>query len=127
MPDTLYTKLGGAPAITALVDSFYAHMNHLPAAQTIRALHPADLTRTKHDLALYLTEWTGGPAGYTPIKGHPRMRQRHMHVPIGTAEAEAWMLCMTSALAATIADPAAREAILPPLAKLADWMRNRPD
>jgi len=34
---------------------------------------------------------------------------------------------MTSALATTIADPAAREAILPPLAKLADWMRNRPD
>jgi hemoglobin len=75
-------------------------------------------------LKRYLTEWTGGPALYTPEKGHPRLRQRHLGFPIGDAERDAWLLCMRGALDETVADAAAREAIYATLAKLADWMRN---
>lgn len=42
---TLYDRIGGAPTIDALVDSFYARMDELDAARTIRAMHPQDLPR----------------------------------------------------------------------------------
>ena len=123
----MFERIGGTPAIERLVESFYRHMDSLPQAQAIRALHPADLGRARRDLKRYLTEWTGGPALYTPEKGHPRMRQRHMHIPIGHAERDAWLLCMARSLEETVADAAARTEIFALLAKLADWMRNRAD
>ncbi len=122
---SMFDRLGGALTIERLVESFYQHMDSLPLAQGIRALHPEDLGATKRDLKRYLTEWTGGPALYSAEKGHPRMRQRHMHIPIGDAERDAWLLCMAQAMDESIADTAAREEMFALLAKLADWMRNR--
>ena len=122
---SLFDRLGGVEAIGALVAQFYRHMDSLPEARGIRQLHPQDLSRARRDLTRYLTEWTGGPALYTPEKGHPRMRQRHMHVAIGMAERDAWLLCMARALDEVIADAAARAEIFAALTKLADWMRNR--
>ena len=72
-----------------------------------------------------MSEWTGGPKLYSPEKGHPRLRQRHMGFSIGNAERDAWLLCMRSAMAETIADGGARQELDAALAKLADWMRNQ--
>lgn len=124
---SMYDRIGGAVVIDRLVEDFYQRMDSLPEARGIRALHAVDLGDTSRDLKRYLTEWTGGPKLYTPEKGHPRMRQRHMHVSIGSAERDAWLLCMAGALEQTITDAAAREEIYGLLAKLADWMRNRAD
>ncbi len=49
-----------------------------------------------------------------------------MRAPIGAAERDAWMMCMTNALHACIDDPAIRSGIHDAMAKLADWMRNKP-
>ena len=87
-------------------------------------MHDADLAATRRVLKRYLTEWMGGPKLYTPEKGHPRLRMRHMRTPIGAAERDAWLLCMRGALEATVADADDREAIYGLMAKLADWMRN---
>ncbi|MPS70989.1 group II truncated hemoglobin [Novosphingobium aerophilum] len=124
---TLYDRIGGAPTIDALVDSFYARMDELDAARTIRAMHPQDLAPLGQVLKDYLSEWLGGPALFSPVRGHPRMRQRHMRVPIDSAARDAWLLCMRGALAQTVADEAARSAIDDAMARLADWMRNVPD
>ena len=124
---SIYERIGGAETIDRLVETFYQRMDSLPEARGIRALHPADLSRTNHDLKRYFSEWLGGPALYTPEKGHPRMRQRHMHVAIGSAERDAWLMCMAGALQATVADAAAREEMFALMARLADWMRNRAD
>jgi hemoglobin len=121
---TMFERLGGVVAIDRLVESFYDRMDRLPEAEGIRAMHPDDLGPIKQVLKRYLTEWTGGPALYTPEKGHPRLRQRHLGFPIGDGERDAWLLCMRGALDETVADAAAREAIYATLAKLADWMRN---
>lgn len=120
----MFDRIGGAVAIDRLVEDFYARMDTLPEARGIRALHAPDLGPLKGDLKRYLTEWTGGPKLYSPQKGHPRMRQRHMHVPIGNEERDAWLLCMRGALDATVADVEARDALYAAMAKLADWMRN---
>ena len=121
---TMFERLGGAVVIDRLVEAFYARMDTLPEAEGIRAMHADDLGHIKQTLKRYLSEWTGGPKLYSPEKGHPRLRQRHMGFSIGNAERDAWLLCMRGALEETVADAAARAAIYDAMAKLADWMRN---
>jgi hemoglobin len=122
-----FERIGGAPTIDRLVETFYDRMDTLPQARTIRAMHPADLGPLKHVFKHYLTEWLGGPKLYSSERGHPRLRQRHMGFPIDSAARDAWMECMDGALAETVADEAARKDIYASFAKLADWMRNRQD
>lgn len=122
---SMFERVGGAPTIDRLVESFYARMDHLPEAEVIRAMHAPDLGPTKDVLKRYLGEWMGGPKHYSAERGHPRLRQRHMGFAIGDAERDAWLLCMQGALEETIADADARQEIYGLMAKLADWMRNQ--
>ena len=122
---SMFERVGGVVAIDKLVERFYCRMDALPEAADIRAMHPDDLASTKQVLKRYLSEWTGGPKLYSPEKGHPRLRQRHMGFPIGSSERDAWLLCMRGALEETVADDAARQEIDLALSRLADWMRNQ--
>jgi hemoglobin len=123
---SLFDNLGGAQGIARLVDAFYDAMDHMPEFLALRSLHAPDLQATRDVLKLYLAEWTGGPANYSAAKGHPRMRQRHMHIPIGEAERDDWMRCMTLAMEATLTNDEARARLTVNFTKLADWMRNKP-
>ncbi|MBB4198445.1 globin [Rhodoblastus sphagnicola] len=123
-PASMYARIGGAVAIDRVVESFYLAMDTLPQAQTIRAMHADDLGGVKSVLKKYLSEWTGGPVIYSPEKGHPRMRQRHMGFPIDNAARDAWMACMDTALEQHVADADARAQLRDNMKKLADWMRN---
>ena len=122
---SIFERIGGSATIDRLVESFYERMDALPEAMPARSAHPEDLTKTKEVLKRYLTEWTGGPRLYSVEKGHPRLRQRHMHVGIGDAERDAWLLCMRGALEETVRDATTRGELDLALSKLADWMRNR--
>jgi hemoglobin len=122
---SMFERIGGAVIVDRLVESFYQLMDQLPEARTIRAMHPDDLEPIKNVLKRYLSEWTGGPKLYSPEKGHPRLRQRHMGFSIGNAERDAWLVCMRGALNETVADADARQEIDAALTKLADWMRNQ--
>ncbi|TPQ33990.1 globin [Bradyrhizobium guangdongense] len=122
---SIFERIGGRATIDRLVDRFYERMDTLPEARTIRAMHAADLGEIKDVLKRYLTEWTGGPKLYSVEKGHPRLRQRHMHVAIGDADRDAWLLCMRGALEETVTDVVARQDLDQALSRLADWMRNR--
>ncbi|MDA9464449.1 group II truncated hemoglobin [Bradyrhizobium sp. CCBAU 53415] len=123
---SLFDRIGGSAAIDALVDRFYERMDVLPEAKVIRAMHADDLGPIRDVLKRYLTEWTGGPKLYSPEKGHPRLRQRHIGFAIGDAERDAWMLCMRGALEEAVSDIAARQDLDRAMSGLADWMRNRP-
>ncbi|MGE3297841.1 MAG: group II truncated hemoglobin [Porticoccaceae bacterium] len=122
---SLFARVGGAPTIDRLVESFYARMDTLPEARTIRAMHAPDLEPTKEVLKRYLGEWMGGPKHYSAERGHPRLRQRHQGFAIGTAERDAWLLCIRGALDETVGDAEARLEIHHLLSRLADWMRNQ--
>ena len=126
-PASMFERIGGAPVIDRLVESFYGRMDSLPEAREIRDMHDADLEPVKRVLKRYLTEWTGGPPLYSSERGHPRLKRRHMGFPIGESARDAWMLFMDGALAETVADEAARQEIHLAFAKLADWMRNKVD
>ena len=105
-PLTNFARIGGQPAVDRLVEAFYRRMDLLPEARGIRAMHRADLTATKDVLKRYLGEWLGGPPRYSEERGHPRLRMRHIHLQIGPAERDAWMLCMGGALEEVVADAA---------------------
>ena len=120
-------RIGRQPGVDRLIDAFYRRMDLLAAAQIIRAMHQADLTATKTVLKLYLAEWLGGPPLYSQQRGHPRLRMRHIRFPIGPAERDAWMLCMSGALDEVVAEPAVRELLYASFLKLADWVRNDPE
>lgn len=123
-PTSLFAEIGGQVVVDRLVDSFYHRMDTLPQATTIRAMHADDLTSVTEVLKRYLGEWLGGPKLYSQERGHPRLRQRHMHFRIGTAERDAWMLCMQGALDEVIADASLRAHLSQSFFKLADWVRN---
>jgi len=122
---SMFDRVGGTVTIDRLVEAFYQRMDTLPEAKTIRAMHAPDLGSVKNVLKRYLSEWTGGPKLYSPEKGHPRLRQRHMGFAIGNAERDAWLLCMRGALEETVSDDSARQELDAALTKLADWMRNQ--
>lgn len=119
-----FAALGGAPAVARLAERFYFHMDTLPEAAAIRALHPSDLRPVQAVFERYLTEWLGGPALYSAERGHPRLRRRHLKFRIGVAERDAWMLCMRAALADVVSDPALRAQLETAFFKVADFLRN---
>jgi hemoglobin len=123
---TPFEQVGGQPVIDRLVDRFYDEMDAQPAAAALRALHAPDLTEIRRVLKVYLGEWLGGPRRYSQERGHPRLRARHLPFPIGLAERDAWLACMHTALTQTVADEDARDGIYAAMARLADFMRNRP-
>jgi hemoglobin len=122
--DSVYTRLGGAPAIHALVDRFYALMDELPEAYSVRSLHPESLTGSADSLFKYLSGWFGGPPLYISERGHPRLRMRHAPYAIGPVERDEWMLCMCQALAEQVADPVLRGVVEQAFTGMADHMVN---
>lgn len=123
---SLFLIIGGAEVIDRVVDRFYGHMDSLPMAQKIRAMHPDNLDRVKAVLKDYLGEWMGGPPKFSTAHGHPRLRARHMRFPIAPPERDAWMACMTLALEEEVPNDSVRLPLLQSLLNLADWMRNDP-
>ncbi len=122
--DSVYARMGGAPAIRALVDRFYALMDELPEAYTVRRLHPDSLAGSADSLFKYLSGWFGGPPLYIRERGHPRLRMRHAPYAIGAVERDEWMLCMRQALAEQVADPALRREIEQAFTGMAEHMVN---
>ena len=88
--DTPFDRLGGAPAVRALVERFYDAMSELEPALAL--LHPCDesgqVARASRDrFALFFIGWLGGPQDYIAQHGHPRLRMRHASVPVDGAMA----------------------------------------
>jgi len=124
---TPFMRIGGAEAVDRLVERFYARVDALPEAKPLRAMHARDLSTTKDILKRYLGEWMGGPPRYSELRGHPRLRMRHLGFKIGEAERDLWLMCMRGALDEVVAEPALREELYQAFFKLADWVRNDPD
>jgi hemoglobin len=120
---TPYDGLGGDAVIRAVVDRFYDIID--AEVPTLRAMLPTDDRVSRDKLHAYLVEWTGGPALYTPSRGHPRMRMRHMPFAIGEAEVELWLASMARSLDDNDVDGDIRQFLDDRLTALAHHMQNR--
>ena len=124
MSNPHFETIGGETAIIQLVDKFYYYMNTLPEAAGMRSMHAADLSHTKLLLVQFLIEWLGGPKVYSAEHGHPSLRKRHMHFPIGEAESNAWMSCMRHAMADVVSNIKLRHQLEESFSKTANFIRN---
>jgi hemoglobin len=93
--DTLFERIGGTPFFVDLVDRFYLGVAGDPL---LRPLYPDDLQESREHLALFLTQYWGGPGTYSEQRGHPRLRMRHAPFVIGPPERDAWLRHMLDAL-----------------------------
>lgn len=120
---TPYEELGGDAVVRSVVDRFYDIID--ADEPTLRAMLPTDDRVSRDKLHAYLVEWTGGPALYTPERGHPRMRMRHLPFPIGEEEVERWLDAMSRALDETGVAGDVRTFLDERLTALAHHMRNQ--
>lgn len=97
--DNSFQAAGGVEGIRKLVDDFYHEMDTLPEAAIIRDMHRQDLTESREKLTFFLCGWMGGPKLYHERYGSINIPRSHMHLPIGEAERDAWLLCMERAIA----------------------------
>ena len=96
--DASYRAAGAAAGIDQLVRRFYEHMETVPEAQAIRAMHAADLTEVRDKLAVFLVAWLGGPNEYRARFGPISIPGFHARFAIDDAERDAWLLCMARAV-----------------------------
>lgn len=125
-PNPHFERIGGEATVRELVERFYHHMDTLPEAGTIRAMHGADLGPIKDVLYKFLVGWLGGPQLYVAEHGHPRLRRKHLPFAISDAERDAWMACMLRALDDVVADEALRIDLAGAFFKTASFIRNQP-
>lgn len=121
-----YEALGGEPGVRTLVDAFYDAMDSgAPELDTLRAMHPDDLTESREKLFAFVSGWSGGPQLYMETYGHPMLRRRHFPFAIDASAAAAWMQCMDVALGSVVEDPEDRAWFRARFASVADHMVNR--
>src|SRR5580704_7869784 len=95
-PLTFYEAVGGEETFTRLVHRFYAEV---AADPVLRAVYPAqDLGPAEEHLRLFLIQYWGGPPTYNELRGHPRLRMRHVRFHIGETERDLWLKHMRTAL-----------------------------
>jgi len=93
---SFYEAVGGEEAFTRLVHRFY---QEVAADPVLRPVYPTqDLGPAEEHLRLFLIQYWGGPATYNELRGHPRLRMRHVRFHIGETERDLWLKHMRTAL-----------------------------
>ncbi|HEY3681761.1 MAG TPA: globin [Streptosporangiaceae bacterium] len=93
---TFYEAAGGEETFRRLVHRFYEGVAGDPV---LRAIYPEeDLSGAEERLRMFLVQYWGGPHTYNDLRGHPRLRMRHMPFRIGFTERDAWLRHMRDAV-----------------------------
>ena len=121
---TLYEAVGGDATFERIVALFYAGVERDPL---LRPLYPDDLGPAKRHLTLFLIQLFGGHPTYTQLRGHPRLRARHLPFPITRAVREAWVRNMMAALDKVDLPAEARVAMDRYFDDAATFLINRPE
>lgn len=120
---TLYDRVGGSSFFVKLVERFYQDVERDPV---LRPLYPRDLRPGKANLAAFLVQYWGGPADYTFLRGHPRLRMRHHGFAIGPSERDAWVEHMVAAVKGSGASPADADELIAYFHDASAMLINRP-
>ena len=98
----LFDIVGGQAFFDKVVDAFYDAVEHDPV---LLPLYPegSDTVGARRRLALFLSQYWGGPNTYSDERGHPRLRMRHAPYVIGERERDCWLLHMVAAIDTAVA------------------------
>ena len=121
-PESFYDEVGGRPTFEGIVSRFYAIVENDPI---LRPLYPEeDLGPAEVRFRMFLEQYWGGPRTYSDLRGHPRLRMRHVPFVIGLAERDAWLAAMSSAIDGAGLTDSARSRLWDYLVMAADSMVN---
>jgi len=127
--DTSFQAAGGEVGVQKLVEKFYQVMSEEQYARTIREMHPKDLTDSIDKLSRFLCGWLGGPKRYSEKYGGIAIPPAHGHLPIDDAERDAWLKCMSVAVAAQPFDDEFKvylmEQLAVPAGRIVVYQKNR--
>ncbi|NJM37344.1 MAG: globin [Akkermansiaceae bacterium] len=106
-----------------MVAAFY---RRIKTDDLIGPMHPVEeLEAAEERLAEFLLFRLGGSTRYVEMRGHPRLRMRHIPFKIGLAERDRWLELMTGAMEEMAIPLEARAFLDPFFAQVADFMRNQ--
>lgn len=121
---TVHELVGGTEAFIELVDRFYQRVEADPP---LRAVYPEDLEPGKRNLALFLSQYWGGPRTYSEERGHPMLRRRHMPFDVTPDGAARWTTHMLAAIRSMDFPQPAEDAMVAYVRRFAPSMVNAPD
>lgn len=118
-------RICGENGIRRMVAAFYRQVR---TDELIGPMYPKDdWAGSEERLAEFLLFRLGASTRYEEMRGHPRLRMRHIPFKIGIAERDRWLEMMTTAMAETEIPIEARGFLDPFFAQVADFMRNQAD
>lgn len=124
--DHQFQLAGGEAGCRKLANDFYDMMQSIPEADHILKLHSRDLTESREKLSLFLCGYMNGPERYEEKYGPLQLGPAHAHIPITSADRDAWLLCMKKALDLQDYPQEFREFMLMRFSVPAERIRNRP-
>jgi len=100
MSESLYERIGGAPALHRLVNLFYDIIENDPEGERLNLLHLRGhgVAHSRIEQFNFLSGFLGGPQLYIEKHGHSNVREMHRHVEMGPVEKDAWLSCMSRAI-----------------------------
>lgn len=122
---TPYVLLGGDEGVRRLAKAFYAAMDRLPEAKTIREMHKDNLDEIEEKLYEFLSGWLGGPHHYFNKYGTVCLTKPHRPYVIGEAERDQWLQCMDEALDEVGAPDELKAMLKKPFFTIANMMRTQ--
>jgi hemoglobin len=118
-------RICGENGIRRMVAAFYQLVR---TDELIGPMYPPeDWAGSEERLAEFLLFRLGASTRYEEMRGHPRLRMRHITFKIGIAERDRWLELMGKAMQETHIPSEAREFLDPFFAQVADFMRNQVD
>jgi hemoglobin len=122
---SLYFRLGGAPAVRKFVDNLYDFMDYFTPVENVRKMYPKDLSDARNRLFMFLSGLLGGPPLYEDDLGCPGLRQKHMHLKIGDKERDQWLFCAQNAANQLDIDSRVRDALMMEITEMAYQLHNQ--
>ena len=122
---TFYDAVGGHATFQRLIDAFYARVAEDPL---LRPIYPEDdLGPAAERLRMFLEQYWGGPHTYNEVRGHPRLRARHVPFRIDAAARDAWLDNMRAAMDDVGFAPEADKVLWDYVTVAAEMLVNAPD